>query len=131
MGWPIYSEVLLKKIGVGEVWDTYTVPVGKRAVIKSITMTQWSTDASQVTVQAGGAYVLVKDFPAAVSFDSFETMVPVYGGQVIRAYHTHSNVHTLVCGYLFDDPSQAVGPPAGAAQLPAPDVEPPPWVLVA
>lgn len=130
MAWPVYSEVLLvKALGAGEVWTSWSVPVGKRAVIKSVTMTQWSTDAAQVTVRAGGVYVCVHDFPAAVGQFVFSTMVVVYGGQAIDAFHTRSNVHTLICGYLFDDPSHAVGPPAGVQQLPAPPADPPPWVV--
>lgn len=126
MAWPVYSEVLLAKTS-GATWTVAPVPAGMRAVIKQVTMAQWTTDACQVTLMAGGRYVLIHDFPAAVSFEAFETMYPVYAGQDVRAYHTLSNVHLTVSGYLFQTGQATQDLPALEA---ADDTElpPPPWL---
>lgn len=127
MAWPVYSEVLLSKTS-GALWTTALVPAGHRAVIKQITMAQWTTDACQVTVMAGGRYVLINDFPASISFEAFETMYVVYAGEDIRAYHTLSNVHLTVSGYLFSTGQAAADVPLIDA-IEEGEAPPPPWLV--
>jgi hypothetical protein len=117
VGWPVYSErVLVAK--TGQVWITWTVPVGKRLIVKSINVSSFGTDGGRVDVNITSVYVGMFVLPAKIGSISFETMAVAYGGEVLGVFQTTHQLHTMISGWLLDDPGNHLGPPASAQQLP-------------
>lgn len=123
MPWPTYSEVLHRG-GSENVWTYYTVPVGRRAVMKSICAVNAAAAANRADVSAGGYVVWIHTFPAAIGAVTEALMLVVYGGQSIGIRTTTSNASVVISGYLFSDPTRATGPPASTYAGEVADPEP-------
>ena len=115
MGWPVYSERFFIAYGT-ELYTRYTVPEGRRAVIRNVT---WGKDS-----QLGGYFflfvtslaVLYREFPAAAAGDALDVRIPVYGGEVFEVYTSYQGLKVAVSGHEFDDPEGRSGPRGEVAQ---------------
>lgn len=102
MGWPIYSERFVQTAADG-VWAHFNVPLGKRAVIKSIMSFHGGTQPGNVQVYAAAWTIYYHPFPASAELVVADVMVVVYGGEALGAIVNGPNVTATICGYLFDD----------------------------
>lgn len=118
MPWPTYSERIMHHSAAGS-WQ-YTVPVGRRAVIKFLSAVSFQTVISVVQVQIKGIACFHQQFPAGGGSVRETFMAVAYGGDVITLYLSHSEMLGHLSGFIFDDPSHATGPSEGASVLPAP-----------
>lgn len=113
MGWPIYSECLVVSHNVATT-VSYVVPNGKRAVVKDVTFVNIGGLGGWIYVTRSGRALFARSFLATDYFFHAEMAVPVYhlGVIAVQTLMTGWTVH--VSGYVFDDPSNASGPPASA-----------------
>lgn len=128
MPWPVYSEVLHRG-GSNNAWEYWTVPVGMRAVVRSIAAVNASATTNRADVSAGGYVVWIHTFPAAIGAVNEACMLVVYGGQSLGIRTTTVNASVVLCGYLFTDPTGRSGPPASTYVGAVVDPEPPLEVL--
>lgn len=84
---------------------SYTVPAGKRAVVKSISAVNNLGSSASAALQVGGVYAWYVTLPAATSSTSFETRQVAYAGETILCTTTGQDTRVHVAGFLFDDPA--------------------------
>jgi hypothetical protein len=127
MGWPVYSETFVRTLASG-VSVSYTVPPGKRAVVKHCSTVNYGQVSGAAIITVGG--ISVGFF--ALQATTFDVQRPgmwvAYAGQKIEVYHQVVGFHTTVSGFLFDVPT-LVGrrpPPALEEPLPGDMAEPVP-----
>jgi hypothetical protein len=125
-----YSERFLQGEGVG-VALTYTVPEGKRALVRSIAYAAQAVSGGQIWLRVHGVYTWFAFLPATGGGLSVELRQVAYERETITVSTYVVNIGFHVAGYLFDDP---IGRPPAASQLPgaessgpAPEIEWPPW----
>jgi hypothetical protein len=124
VSWPIYSERFMS-VGT-EGWHYFYVPTGMRAVIKSVDVANRELGTGGVQLYVGGPLAVWLDVQASTRSVHQELQLPVYGGESIDVYMGGSGFSAHVAGYLFNDASGRMGPPAGADVLPAPPARPDP-----
>jgi len=105
----VYSECFLQ-IATSDVWFSYTVPPGQRAVIRDIQSTDLAGGGWTLAITARGTYLVNRTLQAQEHF-SLDCRVVVYGGEAIAVRHYGGSGHTLVGGYLFRDTLRRSGPP--------------------
>jgi len=110
--WPVYSERLVASVDGGH-WVQFLVPAGRRAIVKSVSASNWGPSTSRVHVQAGGFYVMIADFPAAIASKALDVMAVAYAGEAVALYIDGPQCHAQVAGWVLEDPSER------ASQLPA------------
>jgi hypothetical protein len=79
----------------------YTVPSGKRAVIKCIVGVNTGGVADMVSVDIGGVYIFIGSVPGASQLTAAGLMVVVNAGQTMR-FSGGANFHLTCSGYLLD-----------------------------
>ena len=121
----IYSERFLALAGVPNVWKAWFCPIGKRAVVKSLSVVNAGGVACTAYLQIGPAYAYTKVLPAAVTSDQVEMYHVLYGGSTMQIMATATSVYIVVSGYLFDDPTNAGGPPGLTSWMAAADHDDP------
>lgn len=124
MPWPVYSERLLAS-SVQNTWVAFMVPVGMRAIVKSVVVANGLAQEATVHVTVGNYYALLRTFPAAVSTYAIDMHAVAYGGEAIQLVNIGSSASTRVDGYLLTDTQAREGPPESATSLPAPRPLPP------
>ena len=84
--------------------DNYTVPSGKRAVVRSIyaTAVGSGTSVAAVTIQ-GLSYLFRSSALAAGASSSLECNQVVNAGEVISAFAESGEAYVTVSGFLLDD----------------------------
>ena len=102
MSWPIYSVRFMNAAGAG-VETTFTVPVGKRAVVRHLVARNDGGTGARIWLKVGALYVYLHDFPATVSSITVPMMVVAYGGEKIVLYTVTDRVAGSLSGFLFDD----------------------------
>lgn len=117
MPWPVYSERLLASNNISG-YVTWTCPVGKRAVVKTIVIDTGNVTSGFIVVSSGAATVYTHYVQAAKETPVLAVMGVVYGGEQLKIYTTGLGMACSCNGYIFDSP-------ATAAVLPADDV----WVV--
>lgn len=111
MPWPVYSERFVGSVDGGH-WTQFVVPAGQRAIVKSVSASNWGPSISRVHVQAGGIYVFIADFPAAIAAKAIDVMAVAYAGEAVALYIDGPQCHAQVSGWLLEDGS------ARATELP-------------
>lgn len=91
---------------------TWTVPAGKRAVIKSIAVANGAAAGTAIDVSVAGVVIYLKVFQATNSSDVQNLHQVVYGGEFIRVGLGAAGLHVGIAGFLFDDPSKGHYPGA-------------------
>lgn len=124
MGVRVYTERFVACFGA-QASVTYTVPVGKRAVVTSVVVTQVSGNVALAQVVIGPAVVYQRMLQAEASTTTLTMRCVAYGGEVIAAFTAAAGIYVSVGGYLFDDALAATGPPPGLSEKPSPG----PWEL--
>lgn len=102
---------LVKTVAANET-HTWTVPSGKRAVIKQISAINNSPGAAVLYVAVEGYYVQRFNFQAQGESASREVRLTLYAGEEAILLATAPDMRASVDGHLFEDT-------AGAQQLPA------------
>jgi len=123
MSYPIYTHRFLHVL-TPNVWVYWTVPTGKRAVIKSILVVNGHDTISQGgQVKIGNGWVCISN-PAPKSTVNIALTIAAYHGEVLSAFAVGSTSYIAVGGFLFDDPTGAVGPGGAKGFITEGDVEP-------
>lgn len=105
----VYSETFIRAASVGA--HVFSVPYGKRAVVKQLEAVSFVGAGATLTIQAAGVYLAYWQLAAAIATRQHSTFAVVYGGQTIVASISESGIHTHVSGFLFDDPVGAEAEP--------------------
>lgn len=124
----VYSERFCS-VALPGVWAYFNVPVGKRAVVRCISVVVFADASAAAYVAVGPTYLMARPYPAPTSLVLGEFRVPVYGGEKIGCQVVGADTFCSVSGYLFDDDA------ARAGTLPGPGDEeewpaPPPFLEV-
>lgn len=119
MPWPVYSERILASTGA-LTERIYTVPTGKRFVIRNVVFTNGETTAVTMFCTLGGRNFVQALVPASSVREWGELRMVAYGGEKITTYIA-AGVYTyaFVAGYLMVDNSlgkepdveESAGPP--------------------
>jgi hypothetical protein len=126
VAWPIYSERFISIRGSSNA-QVYTVPDGRRAVVKCCSFVTSGAAGGEGYVNVGGTTIYYRIFPG-VGFDSLDVMAVAYGGESIEAAFSSGYANMAVSGFEFEDPTHATGPPSHE-QLPSWPDSPAPWTL--
>jgi hypothetical protein len=108
----------------GAPWDeTFTVPEGKRAVIRTVSFQGGNTAGALIQLDVHGVPSFIWTSPGTWAHQDFETRYVAYERETIRVL---TQLHTCgysVSGYLFADP---VGRPDDAdnEEFPSPGYKP-------
>lgn len=121
--YPAYStRFFLSYNQVG--WWNWTVPVQKRAVIRSVAMWNGSGGNAEFTVAIGSTPVAHALLPGATLALTQDIRQVAYHGEQLWFQEGAANCGLAVSGYLFQDLGTT------AADIPAPEqVAPPDWYL--
>lgn len=100
----IYSERFLGR-RAGQQTDTYTVPHGKRAVVRFITFGLWhATDSCFAVINGVAVTYFYSPDPNASVF--WEVRLVAYAGEQISVQHFGTDASWHLDGFLFDDPAR-------------------------
>jgi hypothetical protein len=122
--WPVYTETFLRT-NVSGAWVAWTVPVGKRAIVRDIRAMNGGTTQGHVDYRLAGVVFARLVTPATASASERDVQLVAYGGEQLSVFLELASQTAYVSGYLFDDPTSALGPPPGVQTLPG-DTDPPP-----
>lgn len=103
---------------------TYTVPDGKRLVIKAVNYVQGNAAGGYVWLQVHGVTCWGRSLPVSFTGGSDAVRIVAYERETVALTTEGADTRVDLSGYLFDDP---VGAPPAAAELPAevyPDTPP-------
>jgi hypothetical protein len=121
-----YSERFLL-MSIEKLWVTYTVPPGKRAVVKTISMVNGLDIEALCMAYVAGILVVQRFLPAHSTFFNVGAHLVAYAGEDIGGYLGEVGGGLIVSGFLFDDLGGAsTGPPAMQAPGAPPSSEPAP-----
>lgn len=79
----------------------YTVPAGKRAVIKSVSSANPGNSASSVWLEVKDITVWYGSVPGVSGLAASGLMVVLYAGEHMRVYNGASGQATVICGFLL------------------------------
>lgn len=102
-----YSHRFLIATGP-QAFARYTVPDGKRAIVKQLQVANSQSEASYTWVFAASAPVLFAEFQAQRGGLSMETRLVLYPHEVLEVQTSSSSIWVTATGYLFDDDSGAL-----------------------
>lgn len=87
------------------VWVTYTVPAGYRAVLRNVVGRNGNAAQQECKVHVAGYVCWDRVLPALTGFEAFETRVVAYAGEQIAGWVPVSGAVVIASGYLFADPA--------------------------
>lgn len=108
---PYTERFIAKKQSQG--WTDYYVPLGKRAVVTFVSVTDVVLVTGHTQVDVAGTLVALVVFPASFRQVQMQLRAVAYGGEAISVFSAVVGMASFVGGYLFDDPARAAGAPAG------------------
>jgi len=121
----VYTETFIRLIG-GGVTKEWIVPHAKRAIVRSLVICQRTTTPTLVQAYVANTVLYYAEVPGVAQTQIFAFTAVAYAHEPIGLYESNAGCHITISGYLFDDPSDATGPPASAQQQPElPGVTPP------
>jgi hypothetical protein len=85
------------------LWVQYTVPVAKRAVVKSISLCNTGSGTGNVWLRIAGITVFGWASPGALATKNEPMSQVVYAGEMIELYLATLYFEACVSGYLLDD----------------------------
>lgn len=106
---PIYSERFVT-CTVAQVYVTFNVPLGKRAVIRCFNAVNAGGTTGVSSLIAGGAIVCEAHLLGATQTVYGDLRCVVYGGESISVINTAVGMHVSCHGYLFADPAGGKAP---------------------
>jgi len=83
----------------------YTVPAGRRAVVRFVAVSAYAAAGQSAFVFVGGAVVLYWPAPAANAAAFWDVRMVAYAGETVMVSTSGSDVAFHVSGYLFNDPA--------------------------
>lgn len=98
----VFTERFLATQATG--WTYWTVPAGKRAVIRSVDVCNFDTAQWAAIVQLAGmpfVNTFVGGGGGRLNYDGRQVL---YAGEQLGVYLQHGNMSISVSGYLFNDP---------------------------
>jgi hypothetical protein len=104
----VYSVRFLRVIAAG-VWVQYTVPAGRRAVVRCVAVGSNNAAGGSAIVQVAGVKTNHLVLPGAGARTE-ETRLVAYTGEIIEMLITGATTYGSISGYLFLDPSNAKAP---------------------
>ena len=127
MPWPVYTERLLASTAP-QTWIGTTVPVGRRAIIKSVVALNSSTTTSlKVHCVAANIYFGAFVFQEPYVSRSIDLLAVAYGGEEIRVFLEGQSGSALITGWLLEDPTGRALTDESPAQRP--EWPPPPSTI--
>lgn len=105
----VYSTRFFVAAGTG-VMTTYNVPIGMRAVIRSLVALNETQANAEFFLYVKGVPFYTRRFPDAMSTHVVEMRQVAYGGEQIKCYTSHFELHVALSGYLFEDRAAAAEP---------------------
>lgn len=112
MSYPIYSTRFMQAFGDG-VETTYTVPAGRRAVLRHLVARNDNGTAAFVWLRLANVWIYLHAFPVGITSVSVPLMAVAYGGEKVVLYTKTAQTAASLSGYLFSEV-------AGQADDPAP-----------
>jgi hypothetical protein len=112
MPWPVYTETFIRT-QARNTWTVYTVPAGRRAVVKSVMLVNGGAAAGEVHVQVGETSIVFVPFQAAYANQIFNLTAVAYAGQTVSCLATAISVHQTISGYQFRETGVLRGGTAG------------------
>lgn len=109
----VYSTRFLAIHGTN-LQQNYQVPIGYRAVLRSMNVTNASGAAISAYVGIGATYAFIVQNLAAGETRAVDTRVVCYGGEQIGAAVSAATGDMIVSGYLFKEGPAAMDAPEGA-----------------
>jgi len=100
----------------------YAVPLGKRAVIRSVIASNPGGSTGLVQVLCAEGLVLHHRFQAAEGTRTLDVRAVAYQGEELQVYTSVEGMHCAVHGYLFVDESSETAAPPGSATKPGPEL---------
>jgi hypothetical protein len=110
VAWPVYTETFIRHRSLAAGTWSWTVPTGKRALVKSVVAVQTGSTSGIAEVLIGNVAVMLVSLPAGYRSESMELLAVAYGGQVIGAYASAANYDITVSGWLLDEAAAAEDP---------------------
>jgi len=103
----VYSERFALAHRPGTPLRTFTVPAGKRAIVRSFAYAGYLATNPAIWLAIADHYVSVATPPASTFGQALELYQVVYAGERITIDCTASagDIWASVSGYLFDDPA--------------------------
>lgn len=119
----VYSERFVASYNYAG-WKYWTVPAGKRAVVRAVSAFNDIMEATPIFgVQLGGAWVYYWTPPGAGTTVHSDVRWTVYEGEQLATYTSVSRIGYALNGFLF---AAGGGPPAGELTMgPGIDVDVP------
>ena len=103
----------------------YTVPAGRRASVKMVSVANPARVAGTVGVLVAEQYVYIRDVQATQAFESLAMMSVAYAGERIGIYVGAASMAVMVCGFLYSETLALSTLPAPPADEYSPDPPPP------
>lgn len=118
----VYTTRFLYTEGPGAT-KTYTVPDGKRAVVRSVFFMAYAAAGMTFWVTVHGITVVYWSNQAVTAYNSLDVRLVAYERETIQLLTTGPDARAMVTGFLFDDP---YGPPAETKPTPParPEIDP-------
>jgi hypothetical protein len=105
----------------------YTVPPGRRASVKMVSVANPARVAGTVGVLVAEQYVYIRDVQATQAFESLSMMSIAYAGERIGIYVGAASMAVMVCGFLYSETvAAALLPDMPESEL---ELDPPPPLL--
>lgn len=95
----VYSERFIR--GVGPNTLTYTVPVGKRAVVKCLLIANTDAQATNVGILIAGTQAWFGSVPGLSSANASGLMIVAYAGELVSVAIGRAGCTAFLSGYLL------------------------------
>lgn len=102
MAYPAYSERFINVQG-GSGTIGVTIPAGRRAVLREITVTNLSGTTGQVTVRVAGQVYWDHKFQVAEKVRIIDCRVVIYAEEILSVAVEEPSCGALLSGYLLED----------------------------
>jgi len=106
----VYSERLISHEGLGNLF-TWTVPSGKRAVVRAVDGVSFSGTDGAVDCRVAGVLICALRFQAPGESRHWDTRAVAYAGEVVQLATGGQDVAATVSGYVFADPTNGADRP--------------------
>lgn len=103
MSWPVYTETFVRRRSLGAGTWNWVVPAGKRAIVKSIVVTQTGGQAGIAEVLVGNVAVFLATIPATAVSHNVELLAVGYPGEIVGVYASQPDYDVSVSGWLLDE----------------------------
>jgi hypothetical protein len=120
VSWPIYTERVCSASDVSGPGN-YTVPAGKRLIVKTFTAISIGPGTGAVDFLLHGRRTAFTPLPAAGTTICLQMHAVGYQRQAVSLGTGGVGIYAHVDGFLFDDPSGATGPPNSLGDEPGDD----------